>query len=243
MSAIDQRYRNQREKFTDVQLNQNYRSDAVGNTVSNEILKIDQKINQYNEMELEKKVQQDINLKSHFIEKEFKTLEVLQDKITNEIDKTTQAIQENFCGIKTEEHNNINEIKTKMDNIYNKEIENLRNIYIDKETTQVRNSEKAKDKINTISSRYNELVVNTNKSIENLESDLNIRQKEFEDEIVAERTVREKVNGALYSMIEVEQKRLEDMINEEKQERLARKNGLSQLFKDICNRIVKFENN
>jgi hypothetical protein len=227
--SIDVRYRKISEKISHCGARANYQKQVVSNSVIKQLLKCEQMADNYPTINEESKLQGSMNRISSQIEENFATLEKLQQNMVHELTKTKDSVSENFSNLKTQEQANIMAIDLKITEGYKHQLNQQRkypqptknyNRHNEEKSLGVRmNGGKAMDNIRTITGRYKNFVEDSERSVVEMQQSIDSRLDDFESQVVAEGSVREKVSSALVGMINSEKLRLEGMIRYETEQR------------------------
>jgi hypothetical protein len=227
--SIDVRYRKISEKISHCGARANHQKQVVSNSVIKQLLKCEQMVDNYPTINEESKLQGSMNRISSQIEKNFATLEKLQQNMVHELTKTKDSVSENFSNLKTREQANIMAIDLKISEGYKHQLNQQRKYpqptknfirHNEEKSSGVRmNGGKAMDNIRTITGRYKNFVEDSERSVVEMQQSIDSRLDDFESEVVAEGAVREKVSSALVGMISAEKQRLEGMIKYETEQR------------------------
>ena len=129
---MDVRYRRISDRISQCGARTNYQKQVIKTSVVNQLLKTEQIAENHATLNEESAMQGSMNKISHQIEKNFQTLENLQQNMVQQLNVTKDSVTDNFSNLKTQEHANIMAIDLKITEGYKNQLNIQRKYFTNK---------------------------------------------------------------------------------------------------------------
>merc|ERR1712194_77321 len=162
---IDVRYRKISDRMSQCGARTNYQKQAIQASVLNELLKTEQMADNHATIHEESILQGSMNKISTQIERNFATLEGLQQNMVQQLNLTKDTVSDNFSNLKTQEQANIMAIDLKITEGYKNQLATQKKHNEERSLDIRMNGGKALDSIRTITGRYRDFVETSERSV------------------------------------------------------------------------------